>query len=146
MNTKIASLNVRGLANKTKREKTFAWLKEQPFSIILLQETHSSIGSNLNWGKEWGNNLFLSGNSTNSKGVAILLKQNSNATLIKHTDISTGCLQALELEINEKNNHINGNFSIFNTIRTMDRIFINRNSIFFSNSSLCSIFWFGRSH
>jgi exonuclease III len=103
MHTTIASLNVRGLANKTKREKILSWLKEQPFSIILLQETHSALDSNITWGKEWGKNVFLSGNSTNSKGVAILLKQELNATVIKHTDISTGCLQALELEINEKN-------------------------------------------
>ena len=103
MNTTIASLNVRGLANKTKREKTLSWLKEQPFSIILLQETHIALDSHINWGNEWGKHVFLSGNSTNSKGVAILLKQGLNATVIKHTEISTGCLQALELEINEKN-------------------------------------------
>ena len=95
MNTTIAFLNVRGLANKSKRDKTFCWLKEQSFSIILLQETHSSSESNITWGKEWGNTSFFSGESTNSKGIAILLSNDLNVTIITYTDILKGRLQAL---------------------------------------------------
>ena len=38
------------------------------------------------------------------------------------------------------------NFCVFNTIRSMYRIFINRNSIFFSDSSFFCIIWVGSTH
>ena len=38
----IASLNVQGLGNDTKRRETFNWLRSKHFSIYLLQEVHCS--------------------------------------------------------------------------------------------------------
>ena len=75
MSIKICSLNVRGLRNKVKRDKMFAWLKDQSYSIILLQETHSTSDINNQWTQEWGSLSFFSGNKSNSQGVGILINE-----------------------------------------------------------------------
>lgn len=102
MTTNIISLNVRGISNKVKRDKLFCWLKEQPFDICLLQETHSTMETNLIWEKEWGKNSFFSGESSNSKGTAILINGSYDVKIIAHHEILKGRIQALQLE---KNNH-----------------------------------------
>ena len=39
-NLQIASLNVRGLQNKSKRNRIFQYFKSKKYGIILLQETY----------------------------------------------------------------------------------------------------------
>jgi len=43
MNLKIASFNVNGLLNPTKRKAIFDYLTTIPATIFLLQETHSTV-------------------------------------------------------------------------------------------------------
>ena len=102
MSIQLCSFNVRGIGSKTKREKVFQWLKEQPYSICLLQESHSSVEFRETWCKEWGSNAYFSGNSSNSAGVAILLKSNTAFNVLNHIEIVIGRLQALFIEINDK--------------------------------------------
>ena len=102
-NIHISSLNVRGLRNKEKREKIFTWLKDQSLSIIFLQETHSSNEIMNIWEKQWGSKAYFSGNSSQSKGVAILINNNFNYNIIEYRDLMPGRLQTLEIEINDKN-------------------------------------------
>ena len=123
MSIRICSLNVRGLRNKVKRDKMFAWLKEQAYNIILLQETHSTTDINNQWTQEWGNSSFFSGNKSNSQGVGILLNDKLNCGIVNHIDIFQGRLQALEITINDKNIIIiniygpnNDDISIFNKL------------------------------
>ena len=101
-NIHISSLNVRGLRNKEKREKIFTWLKDQSLSIIFLQETHSSNEIMNIWEKQWGSKAYFSGNSSQSKGVAILINNNFNYNIIEYRDLMPGRLQTLEIEINDK--------------------------------------------
>ena len=102
MSIKLASLNVRGLANKNKREKILCWLKDQSITITLLQETHSATQSNAKWEQEWGTNYaFFSGESSNSKGVAILVDNASNVNIMSYIEIIKGRLQAIEIKIND---------------------------------------------
>ena len=42
MDLKIASLNVRGIGNNTKRREVFNWLRSKKLSIYMLQEVHCS--------------------------------------------------------------------------------------------------------
>jgi exonuclease III len=68
----------------------------------LLQESHSTVDLCETWYKEWGMNAFFSGNSSNSAGVAILLKKNDSFSILNHTEIVIGRLQALFIEMNNK--------------------------------------------
>ena len=88
----IYSLNVRGLGNKLKRDQVFHWLKEQKFSIYLLQETHLSVQHLDQWKSEWGYQSYFSGNKSNSEGVCILFSQNFNCDNLNYIDIVPGRL------------------------------------------------------
>ncbi len=63
METNICTLNVRGLGAKLKRTQIFQWLKDNDYSICLLQETHSTIANKKEWETDWGREAFFSGNS-----------------------------------------------------------------------------------
>ena len=54
---KIVSLNARGLANKNKRQQVLRWLASKNSKVIFLQETHSTIDTELFWRSEWSGNL-----------------------------------------------------------------------------------------
>ena len=102
MSFKICSLNVRGLGNKQKREKVFEWLRSQNYSICFLQETHADSAQTTILKQEWGSDIYVSGNSTNSEGVSILLGSRLNYNFVSYTEIVTGRLQALHLNIENK--------------------------------------------
>ena len=45
----LNTFNCRGLANASKRRTVMKWLKQNHFGFILLQETHSTIGTENEW-------------------------------------------------------------------------------------------------
>ena len=65
------TLNVRSIAQITKRKTLFDWLKEYCPGIIVLQETHSTVDSQ--WKTEWPGEIYMAHGSSKSKGVAILI-------------------------------------------------------------------------
>ena len=69
---KLYSINVRGLANKLKRRCVFNWLKNQPFDIFLLQETHSTKKIESIWSSEWGGRIYYSHGQSASGVYAFL--------------------------------------------------------------------------
>ena len=54
------------------------------------------------WKHIWGKQCFLSGISSNSEGVGILINPNLQCEILSHTELICGRLQSLELKINEK--------------------------------------------
>ena len=70
MKLKIASLNVRGLLDKTKRHNIFHWLTTNNIDIALLQETYCDENLNMHFQKSWDGKMFHSyTTSSHSKGV-----------------------------------------------------------------------------
>ena len=103
MNTTICSLNVRGLRNKEKRDKMFCWLKNQSYSIIFLQEIHSTAETVSQWKTEWDSQYaYFSGNKSNSLGVGILINNDFKCEIVDYCEIVIGRLQSLEIKINDK--------------------------------------------
>ena len=72
-NSKILSLNVRGLRNTNKRRAIFSYLKDQKATIFNLQETFSKPEDEKIWTTEWGGKLFFSHGTEHSKGVTMLI-------------------------------------------------------------------------
>ena len=99
---KVCTFNVKGLSDSSKRQQLFYWLKSNNYSICLLQELHCDNTSINLWKKEWGDELFLSGNSRNSTGVGILINSNFTYTVKEYCDIITGRMQSLKLSTNDK--------------------------------------------
>ena len=72
---KLLSLDLRGISNFEKRETIFTWCRKQKTDFIFLQETHSKIDSEKCWWNEWGGEIIMADGSSNSRGVAILVKR-----------------------------------------------------------------------
>ena len=84
MSINICTFNVKGLNDSSKRKQLFHWLKSNKYSICLLQEIHCQEQTYNIWEKEWGGDIFLSGNSRNSTGVG--------STLILHIQLKNAII------------------------------------------------------
>ena len=73
---KIISANCQGLRDKNRRVDVIGYLCEQNSSIICLQDTHITVKDENNVRQLSNCECILGGSSTNSRGVAILLKNN----------------------------------------------------------------------
>ena len=81
----LASLNVRGISNFRKRRAIFTWCWKRKADFIFLQKTHSKIDTEIYWTNEWGAETVMSHGSSNSCGVAILLRKGVDCVI--HTKI-----------------------------------------------------------
>jgi len=96
----ICTFNVKGLGAKIKREQVFTWLKTKSIDIAMLQELHyDNKQVNTDWAQAWGEDVFCSGQSTNSLGIGILLKRNQHIHIIDYTEVIVGRLQVLKVKI-----------------------------------------------
>ncbi len=69
----VATLNVRGINEQSKRQTLFHWLDERIFDIICLQETFITKENIDQVAKDWSGKMFLSTtDSPHSRGCAIL--------------------------------------------------------------------------
>ncbi len=83
----------------------FQWLKENKFKICFLQELHCNADvDNIPWGNQWGGDLFLSGNSSNSLGIGIFIDKDLDLSynILEYQEIIRGRLQILKIEIQGK--------------------------------------------
>ena len=71
---KLSTFNCRGLQDNFKRKKVFNYLRNIGSDIIFLQETHCSDNDEKFWKNQWGEHAWFSNYSSNSKGVAILIR------------------------------------------------------------------------
>ena len=67
------SLNVKGIREKGKRQRIFAWCKEEKADIVFLQETFSSRDVEDKWASEWNGQGIYSHGTSHSKGVLMLI-------------------------------------------------------------------------
>ena len=67
------SLNVKGLREKVKRQRIFAWCREKGADIVFLQETYSTREVEDKWTSEWNGQCIYSHGTNHSKGVLILI-------------------------------------------------------------------------
>ena len=74
---KLISLNVRGIGNFKKRRTIFTVCRKQKADFIFLQETHSKKDSEICWKNEWDGEVVMAHGSSNSRGMAILVRDRS---------------------------------------------------------------------
>ena len=70
----ITSLNCQGLGDRIKRKDVLNYLKQKQFSIYFLQDTHFIAKEEQYIRSQWGYECYFSSFSSQSRGVAILLK------------------------------------------------------------------------
>ena len=74
MAVKLSTFNCRGIQDYTKRRKVFHYLRNIESDIILLQETHCDKNDEKIWKSQWGEQCWFASFSSNSRGVAILVR------------------------------------------------------------------------
>ena len=99
---KLLSLNVRGISNFKKRKTIFTWCRKQKADFIFLQETHSKIDSEKCWRNEWGGEIIRAHGSSNSRGVAILVKKDVDCTIHSKILDPSGQFVIIKTEIKDK--------------------------------------------
>ena len=67
------TLNVKGIRDKTKRERIFNWCKSKSVDIVCLQETYSSPDIEAKWQLEWGGKCIFSHGTNHGRGVLVLI-------------------------------------------------------------------------
>ena len=98
----IASLNCRGLGDFKKRRDVFKYLREKNYSIIFLQDTHFSKQMENIVSSEWGYKIIFSSFKTNSRGVAVLFRNNFEFTLHNHCHDQNGNFIVLDLTVSNQ--------------------------------------------
>ena len=73
---KVSSANCQGLQNKEKRQDVVSYFRDMDINIVCLQDTHWTDKDLQNIRNLWGGECFIHGVRTNSRGVAILIKNN----------------------------------------------------------------------
>lgn len=97
----LLSLNVRGLREYKKCRKIFNWIVKHggQSGVSFLQETHSSIDIESKWRQRFRGKIMFSHGKTNSKGVAILLGEKLEYTIISSSVDEQGRFIILLCEI-----------------------------------------------
>ena len=74
VNVKIGCLNCRGLASDHVKRRDIFERCRRKYDITLLVDTHSSTEVEKCWANEWGYKAYFNSYTSNSRGVAVLLK------------------------------------------------------------------------
>ena len=96
---KVLSTNCQGLQNYKQRKDVLDYLDNLSPSIICLQDTHW-LDTDMQTVKQiWNRDCFLSCKSSNSRGVAILLKRNETLNIRYYQVIVTNQVITLWLTL-----------------------------------------------
>ena len=102
-NVNLISLNVRGIISANKREKVFLWCENQNADITLLQETHCTKSKLARFKAAWkGSSYYGLSDSSFSKGVGILFKENINVKVTESKTYEKGRALLLNVELHGK--------------------------------------------
>lgn len=87
---RIGSLNINGGRDKQKREMVKQIVNINKLDVIFLQETHSTVKDEVEWGINWGGQVFLSHGSNVSGGVAVLFSKSLKVKILNCITIING--------------------------------------------------------
>ena len=93
-------MNCQGLGNFQKRKDVINFLRS--YDIICLQDTHFHPNMHDRIKNEWGYKVFFSSYKSNSRGVAILLKNTFEHKIFSVITDNTGNLLMLDINIQGK--------------------------------------------
>ena len=98
MTVKLSTFNCRGIQDFVKRRIFFHYLRNIESDIILLHETHCDKNYEKFWKSQWGEQCWFASFSSNSRGVAILVRN------------------SVSVKVNSTFHDPNGRFLILNAI------------------------------
>ena len=103
---KLITLNVNGIAEHSKRQKIYNYLKTLDADIVCLQETHSATDADSRtWTEEWGGEAIWNHGSNRSRGTAVLFNPKHKVDIPEVNKDNEGRVIALTTHI--KNTELN---------------------------------------
>lgn len=97
---KIGSINCNGLGNRLKRDSVLHWLDSKPEEIFMLQETHTTQGTENEWRRAWDGKIYFNHGTSNSTGTSILIKRRAaHIKVVNHVILIPGRVHYLEIDI-----------------------------------------------
>ena len=102
-NILMESRNVNGLGSTSKRQSFFELFKASKANVFLIQETHSTKEVEEIWKTEWEGDIHFSHGTSNTTGVAILIKKNTPLNISNISRDNQGRYIIIETLIGKKN-------------------------------------------
>lgn len=99
---KILTVNCQGLGDYKKRSDVLNYLKDKNYNIYFLQDTHFTSDEEQNIQLFWDGKTYFSSFRSNSRGVAILFKNNFDFKVKNTTCDANGNFLIVEVEIENK--------------------------------------------
>lgn len=99
---KILTVNCQGLGEYKKRSDVLNYLKDKNHNIYFLQDTHFTCDEEQNIQIFWGGKIYFSSFRSNSRGVAILFKNNFDFKVKNTTCDANGDFLIVDVEIETK--------------------------------------------
>ena len=96
---KIATFNVNGLAEHSKRNKVYRYIRNRKIDICVIQEMHSTVKQETIWSNQWGVEFIFSHWESNARGVMMLFRQNLEAKINKITKDTEGRVLIVDVMI-----------------------------------------------
>ena len=97
----LITRNCNGLRNKVKRQICFQWFKKQKADIVLIQETHWCKDIEHIIRSEWKGSAFFNHGTRNARGVAILIKKQSEFKLMSEYKDQNGRFLLVQCKVHE---------------------------------------------
>lgn len=97
----MGSLNVNGIRASNKWSLLKESVKQKEIHVMFLQETHSDINNEVDWGL-WSDGQFVLSHGTNlSAGVAILFLPGLNVNILSINELEKGRLLLIKAKIKD---------------------------------------------
>ncbi len=96
---RVGSLNINGLREEKKRNLLLEFIRIKYLSIVFLQETHSTVSNEVDWGLWWEGERVLNHGTNVSAGVAVLFSPALKVNILSKIEIEPGRLVAVRAEI-----------------------------------------------
>ena len=92
-------VNVNGLGDRVKHKAIFQSIKDKKVDLCLRQKTHSTHQTHLLWKNEWGGDIHFIHGTSNSCGVAILIRRGLNIQILDKIIDPSGRYMIMKMNI-----------------------------------------------
>lgn len=96
---RVGSLNINGGRDECKRALVSETIEQKKLNVIFLQETHSDIANEFEWGLWWKGQYILSHKTNVSAGLAILFSSDLRVNVLKKEEPVNGRLVIVKADI-----------------------------------------------
>lgn len=99
---RVGYLNINGGRDMHKRALVSEIIEQKKLHVIYLQETHSDVGNEVEWGLWWKGQYKLSHKTNLSAGVAIFFSPDLRVTVLSTEEPINGRLLVVKADIDEE--------------------------------------------